>query len=398
MTRKLALLLIAGVLAGPMALATSTHNASTGDPVVAARVLEVERELASHPEWPQRPITAKGAFVEIPYGPADPKEYGHWMRAVGERYEGAVVGKYSPGADGPSKDELDAVSRAVGDALAVLPDDVGPGYTVMTDLTIGKSTLTYGQTEDVAFLAIVEKVKAKYPDHLVVQTSNIKSGPQSLVTKGGYGIASTNQAKDPYLPCTLGFNMVKNGVKHFVTAAHCFQSTPYSGIADLRYSFVWSGGYSTPSLSDTEYLGQQSGSLIEPPSGDLAAAVYSTTNSIAMYGVIYPGGPQIDVIGTAWGNTDDWVCTFGARSLTKLCNYIQSGFGICKYSGVPEMSGMLMVALPTESGDSGAPLWKSGGNNSTAIGVGILSGVSDNGYRCFTDIQRGVLRWGLQAY
>lgn len=115
------------------------------------------------------------------------------MRSLGERYDGAVVGKYSPAAGGHSQDDLDAVSRDIGDTLGVLPDDVGPGYAVMTDLTIGKATLTYGHTDDAAFLSVVEKVKAKYPQQLVVKTSNAKSGPQSLVTKGGYGIGSANQ-------------------------------------------------------------------------------------------------------------------------------------------------------------------------------------------------------------
>ena len=365
----------------------------------------VRQELANHPEWPQREIMVQAdGRIALPFAPGDPPAYREWMKDVAEREQGAVVAVYAPADGDPTQTDLDAVSSWIMERVNGLPKDASPAFSLRPDLWRGATVFTYAETGDADFLNVVAEVQRRFGSRVVVAVGSVeKAGPQSLTTKGGYGITSSNQAQTAGQYCTLGFNMVKNGEYHFVTAAHCAENGGFSGVASTPLFYAWGGGSNPPTTSSAYLLGEQSGSLINPPTGDLAAVKYTTANAITKFGVVYPGAPHIDVVGTDWGRTGDWVCTFGAKSLVPssstngTCNFINSGSSICYYPQA-YITGVLAVDLYTVNGDSGAPLWKWGGSDTTAIGVGVLSGLGQDGYRCFTDVQRAVTQWGLTAY
>ncbi|GAB3871986.1 chymotrypsin family serine protease [Terrabacter terrigena] len=270
------------------------------------------------------------------------------------------------------------------------------------DQVEGRVELKFQPTTNQEFLSLVARERAAFGELFIAsETSNGASPRAALTTKGGYGTSaySGNPANPMYTGCTMAFNVVKGGVYHFVTAAHCVQADTYSGTASTPWFYTWAGGSTLLGHSDGTYLGQNAASFINPPSGDMAVIRYSSTNTITAYGTVYYGTGSVDVTGFGPAVFNDWSCTFGAKTKAKHCAAIDD---VCRdvHYGAPwnvTINCMIHAPIGTFAGDSGSPLWVTASDGVSATGVGVLSGGSsvESFYSWVIDART---RWGVDAY
>jgi hypothetical protein len=206
-------------------------------------------------------------------------------------------------------------------------------------------------------------------------------------TAGGYGVMSGQGGR-----CTLGFNMIKNGEYHFITAGHCVDGGDNYWYLGRKVGGVWQPP------TDNDYLGYKT-AVYGPPYADLAAIKYSPmANDVLKYGTVYhytSTHQDITSIGDPSANT--WVCASGSTS-GKRCGTIQDECADVTYTDGTHIRCMIKVDICTALGDSGGPLWR------YSAGLGVQSGGVTNcgsggkGPSYFSRLSDALYHWGLNVY
>ncbi|GAB2878053.1 S1 family peptidase [Streptomyces mayteni] len=255
--------------------------------------------------------------------------------------------------------QLDAASDAV-----LAADVAGTAWAV--DHAAGTVRVTADATVSAADLAHLRSTAGPLADALTVEHT---PGTLTPRLRGGEAIYSGSGTR-----CAVGFNVRSSSAYYFVTAGHC-----------TALASTW---YSGPSIGTP--VGETAGTSF--PNDDYGLVRYTTPPSPWPPGIICNGVPvPITGVGSpAVGSS----ATFsgpvsGCRSGTVLSVNTSINYG-----GGDIVNGLIRTNICVEGGESGGPLFTSGG-----LALGILSGGSGNcavgGTSYFQPIGEVLNRYGL---
>lgn len=391
------------VACGALTASPSAGVAALGDP--AERAAETLADLRTHPEWPQRAVTVDGQNVVLRFSAGDPPEYLQWTVDVGRRLDGDVRREYVVDSDAaPSLDELTSIEDQVSAGLRTLMEP--PDSVLSSNPEKGRVEVKYEDTSSEELSRLLSEWKAKFGDRFYGEAGAQPQPAANIYTKGGYGIALGNSSQVIRAYCTLGFNVIKNGVYHFLTAAHCVQDDTFSGSATTPFAYQWGGNGTTASATTSTYLGANAASVVNPPYGDMAVIRYSTVNNVTALGSVYDGHATLDITSAEWSETGDYVCAWGAMSKNARdaarCSYITDSSAQVTVGGYV-IQGQIQTNIDRVCGDSGGPLWKSNGSGG-AVAIGVLSSADTNNCTTwstmswYTDVMRAWQTWAVDVY
>ncbi len=404
-------------LLGSAAAVTATPSRSQAKPALSGQTSEdlyalqqgLQREAESVQASPARKLSVDEAkkSVVVEFGPGDSNAYRKWLNDIGDRYGYLISIKYvSDSALAPTEEALRSVNDVLTGEYMSLPGK--PTGSIGVNLLANAVEITYDASASPEFRRWAASAESRFGKavHVIADAEPIAA---TDATKGGYGISGQAGTKDKFSLCTIGFNVIKNGEYHFVTAGHCTwngydtdNSNPvsywYNGQKASCPNFFTVGnhGYFWEYLScwlapaDAVYLGTRSGSVILPPDGDMAVIKYSSmASSTTKYGVVYKyssGDEDIDGIGVP--TQGDWVCASGITThlrcqyITSACVAVTIDYG--PPNGLLTIACMTSVPVPTEPGDSGGPLFRLGKGLGVQAGGNTFSSTGPSYSRVFS--------------
>ena len=256
---------------------------------------------------------------------------------------------------GRSEAQLERIVAEI-DVAASLP---GSAYGI--DTVENKVVVTVDDTVDAAQLARLQAVLADDGDAARIEriSGRIRtfiSGGQSILG-GGYR-------------CSLGFNVNRSGVAHFLTAGHCGEVVR-----------VWT----TPPATTVAY---------SFPGDDFALARYTSTTSRPGNVYLYNGTYQ-DIVSAANPFIGQSVRRSG--STTRLRSGTVTALNqTVNYGGGDIVRGLARTNACAEPGDSGGPFFAS------TVALGLTSGGSGNcsvgGTTFFQPVVEALGRYGARVY
>ncbi|WP_240677858.1 S1 family peptidase [Actinacidiphila soli] len=227
-----------------------------------------------------------------------------------------------------------------------------------------KLEISADSTVSRAELATLASTTASYGSAVSIQRV---SGKFSRLITGGSAIYGGQYR------CSLGFNVVSGSTYYFLTAGHCGQ------VASTWYS---NSGHTTTLGTNVSY---------SFPTNDYALVKYSNT-SITKTG----GAGNTDITSSANAYVGESVLRSGSTtgihsgSVTGLNATVNYGGGDVVYQ-------MIRTNVCAEGGDSGGPLYTSGG-----IALGLTSGGSGNctsgGTTYFQPVVEALNNYGVSVY
>ncbi|MFE2429973.1 S1 family peptidase [Streptomyces sp. NPDC059373] len=230
--------------------------------------------------------------------------------------------------------------------------------------TTNQLVVTADSTVTKAELAKLKKATASYGDAVVIKRS---SGTFNKLITGGSAIYGGQYR------CSLGFNVVSGSTYYFLTAGHCGQ------VASTWYS---NSGHTTTLGTNVSY---------SFPTNDYALVKYTNT-SITKTG----GAGNTDITSSASAYVGESVLRSGSTTgihsgkVTALNATVNYGSGDVVYQ-------MIDTTVCAEGGDSGGPLYTSGG-----IALGLTSGGSGDctsgGETFFQPVTEALSNYGVSVY
>ncbi len=338
----------------------------------------------------------------VEYSAGDPSDYREWVTSVGDRFGFWTARRYVPrdGRDA-TEAELTAVKQELISSWMSLK--VRPSGGISLDLDNAAVLIECSGEITPEFRVWLDSAQSTYGNRVRVQVDANGGSLTSGSTAGGYGIVGKQDSGyfGAPIPCTLGFNMIKNGEYHLVTASHCtWGNTEFDDASAYRFWYIdrFDG---IP--HEVDYLGYRSGSQVLPPDGDMAAIKYSPMAAgITKYGTVYhytSSHQDITEIGVAEDQV--WVCASGV-STHERCQFVTdtcAAFSVNdpKYGQI-DFNCLIRVPIRTDFGDSGGPLWRFSAGLDIQSGGYTLSNNYPNGPSYFDRLLHAASQWGLQAY
>ncbi|MFD6418257.1 S1 family peptidase [Streptomyces sp. NPDC060194] len=217
------------------------------------------------------------------------------------------------------------------------------GTSWATDPVSNKIVVTADRTVDGTALAKLEKVVASLGGRAELNRTKgefkpLVSGGDAIHTGGGR--------------CSLGFNVVKDGAPHFITAGHCGQA-----------GSTWAasqGGTPVGTMTDSRF-----------PGSDFALVKYDDAGASAPSEVNLYNGSAQNITGAAEATVGMEVTRSG--STTQVHGGTVTGLdATVNYGGGDIVEGLIQTNVCAEPGDSGGSLF------SGSSAVGLTSGGSGN--------------------